>query len=339
MYLYTDYGTPAYLTGYARQALYQLEVNQFKLAQYLPSQTINDLDYRFTRGGEGLIEAATYRSYDAEAPLSARPGVTRTTGELPPLSRKIRLGEYDRLKARNLDSEIQGAIMGDVERLTREIAARIELARGDAIVNGSVTINENGVAGGVDFGRAAGNRVTAATYWTDLANAKPVTDLMAWRDTFADTNGSEPGRILTARKNMALLMRNTEIRNLIYPQGSSATLVRETDVSTVMQSFGLPGIEFYDAKVRVAGTDVRVIPDNLMIFLPGGADASQLGRVLWGTTVEASEPSFGLAGNEAGIVAGSMSTFDPVGVWTKAAAIALPVVVNPNLTFVAKIAA
>jgi hypothetical protein len=339
MYLYTDFGDPAELTGYARTALADLEINQFTLSQYLPSQTINDLDYRFTRGGEGLIEAATYRSYDAEAPLGARPGITRTQGELPPLSRKIRLGEYDRLKSRNLDSQITNAIYSDLERMTRSLAARVELARGDALVNGKVTISENGVSAAVDFGRNAGNSVTAGTYWTDLANAKPLTDLLAWQQSYVDVNGSEPGKILMAKKNMAQLMQNAQIKGLVYPQGSPAALVKDTDVRGVLTAFGLPGIDFYDAKVRVAGVDTRVIPDNILIFLPGGADAGQLGRVLWGTTAEASEPSYGLAGNEAGVVAGTYTTWDPVALWTKAAAIALPVVVNPNLTFVAKIAA
>jgi hypothetical protein len=59
--------------------------------------------------------------------------------------------------------------------------------------------------------------------------------------------------------------------------------------------------------------------------------------VLWGTTAEAGQAAYGLAGNEPGIVAGTLETFDPVALWTKAAAIALPVVVNPNLTFVARI--
>ncbi len=339
MYLYTDYGQPAELTGYARRSVADLEINQFTLSRYLPSQTINDLDYRFFKGGEGLIEAATYRSYDAEAPLAARPGVARTQGQLPPLSRKIRLGEYDRLKARNLDTEIRTAIFSDVERLTRAISARVELARGDALINGKVTIQENGVAAAVDFGRAPTNSVTATNLWTDYANAKPVTDLLNWQETYTDVNGSEPGTILTSKRVMAWLMRNAEIRNLIYPQGSSATLVRDSDVRTILTSFGLPNIEFYDAKVRVAGVETRVIPNNVLIFLPGGSDASQLGRVLWGTTAEAGQAAYGLAGNEPGIVAGTLETFDPVALWTKAAAIALPVVVNPNLTFVAKIAA
>jgi hypothetical protein len=338
MYLYTDYGNPAELTGYVRRSLADLEINQFTLSQYLPSQTINDLDYRFTRGGEGLMEAATYRSYDAEAPLASRAGITRTQGELPPLSRKIRLGEYDRLKARNLDPEIRNAVYSDLERLTRALSARVELARGDALVNGRVTIAENGVSATVDFGRNPGNAVTAPSLWSDTANSKPITNLLAWQQSYVDINGSYPGTLLMAKQTMAMLMRNAEIKNLVYPVGSATTLVKDNDVRGVLTSFGLPPISFYDAKVRVAGVDTRIIPANVVLLLPDGQDLQQLGRVLWGTTAEATEPSYGLAGNEPGIVAGTYTTWDPVALWTKAAAIALPVIVNPNLTFVATIA-
>lgn len=341
MYLYTDYGTPAQLTGYARRALADLEINQFTLSRFLPSQTIDDLDFRFTKGGEGLIEAGTYRSYDAEAPLASRPGIAKTLGELPPLSRKIRLGEYDRLKARNLDADISSHIYSDVERLTRALAARMELARGDALVNGKVSIAENGVKAVADYGRAAGNVVTAAIYWTDVANATPLTNLQGWGDIYNAVNGTYPGLYVTAKKNLALLMRNTELRNLIYPTGSAASLVRLDDVYSILTSYGLASIETYDVQVRVAGVDTRVLPDNVVLMLPapGSTDASQLGRCLWGTTLEASEPGYGLAGSEAGIVAGTMSTWDPVALWTKAAAIGIPVLANPNLIMVGKIAA
>jgi hypothetical protein len=51
------------------------------------------------------------------------------------------------------------------------------------------------------------------------------------------------------------------------------------------------------------------------------------------------EPEYGLqAGEQPGIVAGSYSTKDPVALWTKAAAIGLPVLANPNLSFTADVA-
>ena len=49
---------PAQLTGYAREALADREQNAFTLSRWLPSRQVDDLLYRFTRGGTGLVEAA-----------------------------------------------------------------------------------------------------------------------------------------------------------------------------------------------------------------------------------------------------------------------------------------
>src|SRR5688500_3455085 len=107
MLLSNEYIDPAELTGYVRAALADLEQNRFTLSRHLPTVAVDDLEYRFTRGGQGLTEAATIRAYDAESPIGARPGTSRVSGELPPISRKIRLGEYDRLRSRKLNDQIR----------------------------------------------------------------------------------------------------------------------------------------------------------------------------------------------------------------------------------------
>lgn len=340
MYLNSDYILPQQLTGYVRAALADLEINRFTLSAFLPSQAIDDLDYRFARGGQGLTEATTFRAYDAESPIGKRPGVTRISGELPPISRKVRLGEYDRLRQRKADQQLQRAILDDATAMARSVAARVELARGEALYTGKLSISENGVIANVDFGRKAGHTVTAATLWTNPAST-PLADLMSWRDTYVASTGSEPGRILTSRRVLALLMRNAEMRNLVYPGGSQQPdIVTQSSVSQVLQAYGLPPIQTYDVQVSVGGSATRPIPDDRVLLLPdpNGVDGDQLGKTLWGTTAESLEPDFGLGGSEPGIVAGAYSTKDPVAVWTKAAGIALPILANPDLTFCADVA-
>lgn len=344
MLLNTDYVLPAELTGYVRAALANMPVNQFALAQWLPNRTIDDLEYRYTRGGEGLTQAATFRAYDGESPVGSRPGVTRVTGELPPISRKIRLGEYDRLRQRRADQGIRDAILTDAERMTRAVAARIELARGEALYSGKIVLAENGVTATVDFGRASGHTVTAGTAWTTTASATPIADLTTWRQTYIDSNGEPPGAIVTSQRVVSLMMRSTEIKGIAYPAGANPGLVTLAVINQVLESFGLPPVYVNDEQVRVGNTATRVIPDDRLLFLPAPVAAddpegTQLGATLWGTTSEALEPNYSLAeGEEPGIVAGAYSTADPVVVWTKAAAISLPVLANPDLSFCADVA-
>jgi hypothetical protein len=331
----TDFIQPAELTGYAREALADLETNQFTLSAFLPSQQVDDLVYRFNRGGRGLADAATYRAFDAESAIGNRPGTTRVTGELPPVSRKLRLGEYDRLRQRAATAQIENALYSDTDLLVESVAARIELARGSALATGKVSINEDGVIADVDFGRKAQHTgVAPATLWSVAATATPIADLIAWRATYRASNGGRnPGAILTSETVLGNILRAAEVRAFAAANGQTPSIVSPLVLNTILQAYNLPPFVINDAQINVNGSAVRVIPANNVILLPAPGGGSQLGGTFWGTTAESLEAEFGLTGDEPGIVAGTYSTKDPVGLWTKAAGIALPVLANPDLTF------
>jgi hypothetical protein len=343
MLLNTDYITPGELTGYVREALADQQINQFQLAQWLPNSTVDDLVYRFTRGGEGLLDAATFRSYDAESPIGSRPGATRVTGELPPISRKIRLGEYDRLRARAAGNpQIVAGLLSDAERMTRQVAARIELARGQALVTGTIALNENGVVATVDFGRAAGHTVSAGTVWSNPA-ATIIANINTWRQTYIDSNGEPPAVMVGSTAILGYMLANTEIRTLAGSIAGTPALVSQQALGQVLTAFGLPPFFVYDAQVRVAGVATRVVAADKLLLLPAptapdNEAGTDLGTTMYGTTAESLDPRYGVEGDEPGIVAGAYSSEDPISIWTKAAAIALPVLVNPNLSFCADVA-
>lgn len=345
MYLNTDYILPAQLTGYVRAGLADQPVNRFALAQWLPNRTIDDLDYRYTKGGEGLIEAAQIRAYDAESPIGGRPGLTRVSGELPPISRKIRLGEYDRLRQRqDPNATIQVGIMDDAMRMARAVAARVEMLRGEALYTGKLTISENGVIATVDFGRAAGHTVTAGTPWSTVASATPLTDLLSWITTYIAANGVEPGAIITSTRVLNYMLQNTALRGLLAANGVTPSLISRQALEALFSAYGIPPLYVYDTQVNVSGAATRVIPDDRVVLAPAPGDpndweSNDMGATFWGTTAESLEPAYGIeSGEAAGIVAGAYHTEDPVAVWTKAAAISLPVLANPDLTFCADVA-
>lgn len=339
MQLITEYATPAELTGYAREALRDREENTLNLNRWLPNDTVNDLSYRFTRGGGGLIEAAVFRAYDAESDIGTRSGGARVSGELPPISRKMPVGEYEQIRMRNVDTqnaEIRDAMEADSVKLVNAVAARIELARGDALFNGSVTIAENNVQASVNFGRTSAHSVTATTLWSDTENAKAYDDLQAWLEVYNTTNGALPEYTLMSRKIYNALRKNKQIRELAFAGSASAPGVLTRDgLNAVLGQYDIPPVEIYDAKVSVAGTATRVTPEDKICFLPAQGDAA--GKTLWGVPVEANDPRYGLAGDAAGVAVGGYKSEDPQTVWTRATAIALPVLAAPDLTFVADV--
>jgi len=346
MLLNADYITPQELTGYSRAALADMEVNKFKLAMWLPSLNVDDLEYRFNRGGSGLIEAGTFRGFDVESPIAGRKGLKRVTGELPPLSRKIRLGEYDRLRQRAMAARSEGGdddpivrqLENDGEQMARALGARIELARADAMFNSSVTIAEEDMFVKVDFDRKAEHSRVAAVAWSSVDTATALSDELAAVEVYNDTNGRPPEVVLMPRTTRALLTRNIEYRQLASRLGGNVPArISLEEVNGIREDNDLPAIVLYDAKVEVNRVATRITPLNDVLYLPAPGDASDpetgpLGNTFWGTTSESLEPEYGLQGNEPGIAVGTYKVPNPLAIWTNAAGISLPCPANPDLT-------
>lgn len=318
---------PVELTGYVRAALADLERNRFLLGQVLPTQTIDDIEYRFYAGGAGLVDAATYRAEDAETPIGARRGAMRVSGELPPVSRKIRMGEYDRLRLRRVSDEVlRQSVLDDAVTMTQAVAARLELARSEALFTGELVLNENGVVATVDYGRTSSHNATASTVWSTTASATPITDLLAARELIRDAGG-EPDFLAMNSQTYGEMIATAQVKNLATGV-VTPSIVTDASVSQILAAHGLPPVTVYSARVSVAGTSTKVLADGKVIL----ADRSQLGATLSGVTAEQIEYAGDVQGMEPGIFAMSWKNPDPVSVWTKAGAIALPVLANPDLS-------
>jgi hypothetical protein len=343
MALIYDLADPQELQGFVRAAFGEVERNRFVLSQFLPNLNIDDIEYRAYRGTLNDQDAALIRSWDTESPIGKRQGVQRMMGELPPISQKIRLGEEERLRMRALErgnnSQLVDAIFDDAANMARAVAARIEMLRGEALHAASLTINENGVQQTIPFGRSGTHSVAPGTLWSVTATATPIQDEQAWVQTYIDTNGTAPGLALTSTRVVNYLLLNAQYRSMAAQNGITPAFLNVNGLNQIRATYGLPPVVVYDVKTRVAGVSTRVIPDDRFIYLPPAGEP--LGRTFFGTTAEAIElvGARQIAQDQApGMVAVVEKTFDPVATWTKAAAIALPVLVNPDLTFVADVA-
>jgi hypothetical protein len=339
MDIYNEYATPAELTGYARAALADRPENALQLTARLPHRQVNDLVYRFKKGGGSLASAASYRAYDAEPTFGKREGISRVTGELPAIGQQFLLGEYDSLRLRSAGEEIRKIMLTDAAKIARSIDTRFEFARGQALVEGKVTLHEDGVEATVDFGRNAAHSVAPSTLWTDLTNAKVLSDLQTWRDTYVETTGQEPGILQTSTKVVSLMLRNAEIRSHLLPVGSTISQVKLSDLNALLLDFDLPQISKFNARaIDTAGVSRRIIEDDKLLLLP--PDGVEMGATLWGTTLEAQEPEYGIApADHPGIVVAAFKQkASPIRVNTVGAAIGIPILFDPDLSFVADVA-
>ena len=338
---------PVELTGFVRGLAQEIDANPLSLQQVLPNDFIESTEFRFTRGNLGQPNAAKVRAFDAESPIGKRRAPKTYTGALPPFSEKIPLGEEERLKLEAVKSgdlaQVIRQIYDDAANETRAILSRLELARGDALVNGTITFNENGVAQTIDFLRkashnAAANTLAGADMWSDLAGSDPIDDLLAWTAVYRDTNGVGPGGFMMSTAIVTNLLRNEKIRVQVGSLAGTPGRVTRGQLRNVLTDFELPPIIVYDSQVKVDDVNTRVIAADKVVLLPPAGEP--LGVTQHGITAEALElvgKNFVTTQEAPGLVASVWSEPDPVKTWTKVGTVALPLLVNPDLTLVADV--
>lgn len=339
-----DLVDPQELIDFVR--LYDNEVLRFKFAldQILPNRPLDDLEFRIRQGTLQDVDTAEFRAWDTPAPMTGRPGITRIRGELPPLSRQIPLGEEEMLRLRALErgtnDPIVKAIFGDAARMIRAVQARMELARGQVLSTGKCTINENGLQIEADYNMSVDNFDTANDLWTDITNAKPISDLLTWTTFMVDTYGVMPAGIIMPKARFNNLFLNAEMRASAASNGTTPSRLTASDVRAILNGNDLPPIIINDEQVRVNGVATRVLPPNKVILVPPADEP--LGNTFYGVTAEAIKlRSKGVIVQEAmpGIVALVTESEHPVQTFTVGTAIGLPVLGNPNLLFVATVSA
>jgi hypothetical protein len=283
--------SPDALTTFVRNV--PLEAT-LRLLDEFPTETTEDNTIDFAE----IVRrnrVAKYRTLDGSIHVSARDSGSTKRVKLMPLSDSLNESEYERLQrvfaktGGTFTEAMEEAIYNDAELLTRYMQNRLELAWGDVLTDGILTINENGVKGfEADYGVPANHKVTATVPWTDTANAKVITDLTMWNDIYIETNGGPAENIRTSRRVIRLMTRNKEVIDNIYGAADQRTRVKLSELNDFLSEEGLPTIlEAYDGKLEVDDVATRVIADDKLLFTP--ANLRDLGYTAWGITATALE--------------------------------------------------
>lgn len=322
-----------YIRAYDNEVLRE-EAN-FVLDQWLPNREVDDLEFRIRKGALNDVDVAEYRAWDTQPTMTGRPGVSHISGSLGPVSRQIPLGEEEMLRQRSLDrgtdDPIIDAIYDDAERMVRAVQARIEIARGDLLDDGIVTIEENGLTLEADFGRDATMSPTVAVDWSD-PSALILTELLGYQETYEDQNGVTPGELVVPRSMVGNFALNQEFLDYASFAGTTPQRINRQTVDSILAAEGLPPIRVYDGQFRVNGVRTRVLNEEKVYFMPPAGEP--LGNTFYGVTAEALRlRSRGLISRDAapGVVAVVLMNDNPVQTFTLGTAIALPAMPNPDL--------
>lgn len=323
--------TPAQLTNYVRGAQERNALRPDPLEAILPTAQIDDLEYRFNAGDDSILEAAEYRAYDAESPIGKVNGFREIRGELPPISVKLPVKEYDRLRMKRLADtapEMRGSVLDLGETLASLVLDRVSMAREEALFTGAITLSENGVTASIDFGRTGSHDATASTVWSTSATATPITDLIASAELI-NAAGGECTDILMNRATYAEMKMTAEVKNLAAVNGVVPGMVTDSAISTILESFGLPAITIANKLVRPKGGSARQLVQNDRVIL---ADRTEVGNTPFGVTAEQLEYSADGEVKGGGLFVMAWKNPDPVQVITKASAIVVPVLSSPDLS-------
>jgi hypothetical protein len=345
MALWTEAVDPATLTGYARESLAAYEARQGTLGRVLPNREVPDIVVRFVAGQNGgLVDIANWRAFDAEPEIGQRDVTQRVTIELPAVGRNEPITEYEQLRARSgeVPPELRlVTIQRATDRTTRAIGDAVEYLRGIVLHTGKATIDQYNFKSEDDFGRDPDHSVTAPVLWSNTA-ADRLTQLSTWAQVVTDDTGSEPGALLMSTRAFRALANGDQFRTIL--QGGATRPAIAQDVRDFVIGNGLPAITLYDRRVRVNGVLTKVLPDDSVYLLPAltepdNPEGTDLGATFWGRTLSSTVPGYGIeAGEQPGVVVGVYQHDKPPhGLEVIGDAIALPVMANPDLTFVAKV--
>ncbi|MEU2594159.1 major capsid protein [Streptomyces albidoflavus] len=312
-----------------------------------PALVTNEVKWRIKDNGR-YVNTAKYRAYDASAPLASREAWSNVReGALAEMGQKLVVGEQEQLL---LDAE-RGAdqdrlvelLYDDVERHVESVQSRLELAAGDVLLDGKLSIDEDDYINEADYGMPAANQVTAPVPWSDPAS-DPIADELRWLQYLEDLGVPTPEFVLTSKKAYSFFANNASYRAAFWGSVSPSTIPTATltpaQVQSVRDTYGLPPVQFYKAQVRVDGTARRVLPEDKWIYIP--PDRARWAQIQWGRTWDSLNLTRGtnpeiLREDAPGLIVTRGIQNDPGQIWTKVAAAAMPVMHTPDAHLVATV--
>lgn len=322
--------TPVEATGIARGA-FDAAYEGFAIASLLPTEENFTLDYQFEVGKAPGPAAAKFRAYNTPS-MQGTDGTGETaSGKLPATSIRRHVDEYQQLFMYRQAAAIKRKFEQYAERNATAIAYRVVLAAAEALETGKISVNERGLAFGVDFGRRADLTADAGVSWGSAA-ATPFTDLEALKRVFKRRVGS----IRMSELSLAHLQRSEEVMKRALKRSTDLPdIISQEDVRAAFRDFGLGSIVLNEDVVNdTDGNEVPVFSENAVMLTGTGP----LGSVQVGVTAESFNSDNGIPEEEApGLFAGVLASEDPEGYDVRVTGILLPVLDTPNNTAVLKV--
>lgn len=257
------------------------------LAQYLPNDTVFDVDFSYGVVTGKYSQAASVTAWDAGAPLRDKAGVGVAYGSVAKIQNGFKLTEKELIKFNRPRSDqerdqVIDFVYNETDDLIEGVRDTEEFFRAAAIYKGQLDLSEHNVEVTVDFNIPAANKLNAAAAWSDPATATPLQDLQAAVKQFKKANrGQMPAMMHMSGAAEANLLQSEQIKAQIYGSPTDRRILTSTDVRNVFSALSLPDYAVTDEMVDLGDGEERLLPEDRIVLIGQG-----LGNLLLGPTVE-----------------------------------------------------
>ena len=266
---------------------------------------------------------------------------------------KVKINQSERLRALIRSGVREDAlydyVINDGVRLADQVFTRSKVAKNELLATGKVTIKENNLDLTVDYGVPA-----AQTAFTIDFGAGAQTDIPAQLQAIVDAatdRGITINGMFTSKAVITKFRKNLAIQKaingaigaeaLVKNQALAAYLEEEFGINTIITNDLTYGASAsFDENDRPVIQTERYYPNDKITFF-STTPAGRLGTGLWGNPPEVDAANFYDVSTEGTVspyvhVMQWMET-DPAVLWTKASALFMPVLYNPNSLFIAEV--
>lgn len=304
--------------------------------------------YDIVRSQSGI---ADFRAKDAEAQLVEGEAYAQAVADMVDLAvkRKFTTSELRKIREAGalptLDdaptlvaqagSEAEKKVRGALANLRKRIDNRLEWMRVNALL-GSISYTGR-VNLSVDYGiPTAQDAVTPAFYWNQIADAKPLNDLITWMDLVEEASGIPAKHLVLSKRALLQLALNEDFRSVLQytnPMWSIKAVSELINGETGLQ------IHVYDSKYSSKAADgsvttSRFLDHKSILLLP---DPNLGGEIEEGSVGDVATAPHPLNNYETGIYTWQDVVKDPYGLEVGVGIISFPRIFHPEALFNAQV--
>lgn len=290
---------------------------------------------------------AQFHSFDTEAQTTIR--VPVDTHNIEKGLIKVKINQSERMRALLRSGVREDAmydyVIRDGVQLADQVVTRTKVAKAELMATGKITIKENDLDLTVDYGVPE----EQTGFSLDLSENADIPEQLQEIIDAATAKGVTLTGLLTARKNLTKMRSNAALQKAINGNVGAGALIRAASLAAYLEDeYGLTQIitddlmynlpsEGVNADGRPKTVSKRYYPQDKLSFFATNP-RGRMGVGLWGDPPEADMGAFypvGQSERSPFVYVTQKMEWDPAVLWTKASALFIPVLYNPNSLWIA----